>query len=80
MKPLRGITNMARSLPTGLFVPWKMRSFELPSLCEIVGRRHRQCLVKKFPYRVIFRTEGDELYVVALAHTKRRSGYWKGRI
>jgi plasmid stabilization system protein ParE len=40
---------------------------------------HRQVLVDGFPYRVIYRERSDDLYVVAVAHTSRRPGYWKHR-
>jgi toxin ParE1/3/4 len=32
------------------------------------------------PYRVVYFVEGDLLMIVAVAHSKRRPGYWKGRI
>jgi hypothetical protein len=33
-----------------------------------------------FPYRLIYWTEGDNSLVVAIAHSKRRPGYWKARL
>jgi toxin ParE1/3/4 len=36
--------------------------------------------VSSFPYRVVYFVEGDLLMIVAVAHSKRRPGYWKGRI
>jgi toxin ParE1/3/4 len=39
----------------------------------------RQFRVQGFPYRVAYRLREDEIYVVAVAHTSRRPGYWKGR-
>ncbi len=45
-----------------------------------IGRKYREAAVKDFPYRVIYRVEpGGDVLVVAVAHTKRRSGYWRGR-
>ncbi len=38
----------------------------------------RRCLLRRFPYSVVFDVEPDSL-VLALAHSKRRPGYWKGR-
>src|SRR5688500_4646538 len=40
----------------------------------------RQCRLSGFPYRLIYWTEGDYSLVVAIAHSKRRPGYWKGRL
>jgi hypothetical protein len=33
-----------------------------------------------FPYSVIFQLEDDIILVVAVAHAKRRPGYWRKRI
>ncbi len=40
-------------------------------------RLHR---IRRFPYVVIFREIGTTLQVVAIAHAKRRPGYWKRRL
>lgn len=40
----------------------------------------RQASVKRFPYRVIFVELDREIRVVALAHTRRRPGYWRDRL
>lgn len=39
----------------------------------------RQFTVRGFPYVVAYRIRHDDVYVVALAHTSRRPGYWKDR-
>lgn len=44
-----------------------------------VSPTHRACRVKKFPYQIIYRVDGDIFTVVAVAHTSRRPGYWKRR-
>jgi hypothetical protein len=33
-----------------------------------------------FPYSVIFQEKEDIVLIVAVAHAKRRPGYWRGRI
>lgn len=40
----------------------------------------REAVVKRFPYRVIFVELAEELRVIALAHTRRRPGYWRDRL
>jgi len=40
----------------------------------------RRVLLKKFPYFVVFFDWQDEVFVVAVAHAKRRPGYWSKRI
>jgi len=42
------------------------------------GTRYR--LVRRFPYVVVYRELGDQLQILAVAHGKRKPGYWKRRI
>lgn len=39
----------------------------------------REATVKRFPYRVVFVELEQEVRVVALAHVRRRPGYWRDR-
>jgi plasmid stabilization system protein ParE len=41
--------------------------------------RHRFYLMDRYPYQVIYREEHDEVVVIAVAHAKRKPGYWAGR-
>ncbi|HEU5117206.1 MAG TPA: type II toxin-antitoxin system RelE/ParE family toxin [Isosphaeraceae bacterium] len=36
-------------------------------------------LLDRFPYQIIYRVETDRIFVVAVAHTRRRQGYWRKR-
>ncbi len=40
---------------------------------------HRECPVKKFPFRIVYRLVENRVMVVAIAHAKRRPGYWHDR-
>jgi plasmid stabilization system protein ParE len=40
---------------------------------------HRACSVPKFPFQIIFRHSDNRIHVVAVAHAKRRPGYWRNR-
>ena len=40
----------------------------------------RRLLLKVFPYRIIYRVEGEEIVVYAVAHVRRRPGYWRQRV
>ena len=47
-----------------------------------IGRRvgeFRRFPLRKFPFTLIYALEGDDLVVVAVAHSRRRPGYWMGR-
>ena len=42
--------------------------------------RTRRLRVARFPYDVVYRVTPDEIVIVAVAHLKRRPGYWKNRV
>ena len=50
-----------------------------PTRFAAIDDRHRGCSIKRFPFQIIFRHENDRIVVIAVAHTKRRPGYWRGR-
>ena len=35
--------------------------------------------LKRFPYTLVFRIQGESIRVIAIAHQSRRPGYWAGR-
>jgi plasmid stabilization system protein ParE len=39
----------------------------------------RRFLLRRFPFLVVYRPVADGIEVVAVAHGRRRPGYWKGR-
>jgi plasmid stabilization system protein ParE len=43
-------------------------------------RPYRRKVLTRFPYVVFFRTEGDAVEVIAVAHAKRRPGFWLDRV
>jgi toxin ParE1/3/4 len=51
-----------------------------PSLYPIFGKKARRRVLARFPYSVIFQDKGDVILVVAVAHAKRRPGYWAKRL
>jgi len=53
---------------------------ELPSLGERLDPIHRRLPMRRFPYALIFRRDGDIIRVVAVAHRKRKPGYWSPRV
>jgi len=40
----------------------------------------RRILLKKFPYKVIYRTEGEKIYVFAVLHQARSNRYIRKRL
>ncbi len=53
---------------------------EQPLLGSRVGKRVRRYLLKGFPYSVIYVVAEDHILVFAIAHFKRRPGYWRKRL
>lgn len=51
------------------------RVLDLPA--DLVIRR---ALLPRFPYAVVFMDLGAEIRVLAVAHAKRRPGYWLNRV
>lgn len=39
----------------------------------------RRVLLRRFPFFVVYRVRGNELEIVAVAHARRRPGYWRVR-
>jgi toxin ParE1/3/4 len=42
--------------------------------------RTRKYILKKFPYQLVYREKQDQIDIVAVAHHKRRTGYWRKRL
>lgn len=40
----------------------------------------RRCLLKRFPFVIIYRVTTERIEVIAIAHGRRRPGYWKDRL
>jgi plasmid stabilization system protein ParE len=40
----------------------------------------RRRAVSRFPYHVVYMELSDRLQVLAIAHDRRRPGYWEGRL
>jgi plasmid stabilization system protein ParE len=55
-------------------------SAESPSRYPSYLHGTRRFLLRKFPYSIVFLEWQDEIFVVAVAHAKRRPGYWRKRI
>lgn len=50
-----------------------------PARFSHIDDRHQSCSVIKFPFQVVYRFTEDRVVVIAVAHAKRRPGYWRGR-
>jgi hypothetical protein len=50
-----------------------------PRIGERLDSVHRRFPLRRFPFGLIFRVDGELLRIVAVAHRRRRPGYWRGR-
>lgn len=50
-----------------------------PSACLPVRDKLRKWLVRRFPYYIVFRQDEGRLYILAIAHQRRRPEYWRDR-
>jgi len=40
----------------------------------------RKFVLRRFPFLIIYRDRPSMIQILAIAHGRRRAGYWKGRI
>ncbi len=70
------LTEVERVLPLIGTSPASFpRLLDLPA--DLVVRR---ALLPRFPYAIVFMDLGTEIRVLAVAHAKRRPGYWLNRV
>lgn len=51
-----------------------------PLIGRDLSEGFRMMLLSKFPFRLIYSVDSHEIVVVAVAHQRRRPGYWRGRL
>jgi hypothetical protein len=45
-----------------------------------LGGETRRCLLRRFPYGLIYALDQDDILILAVAHTRREPGYWRDRL
>lgn len=40
------------------------------------GTKFRKSVLRRFPYASFYRERGESIWIAAVAHAKRRPGYW----
>ena len=50
-----------------------------PLLGTVFRGDRRRYIFRRFPYSIIYQVAEDELRILAVAHHRRRPGYWAGR-
>ncbi len=50
-----------------------------PTMFPLCDNIHRFVLLRRYPYSLIYRVDGEAARVIAVAHSKRLPGYWTNR-
>ncbi len=53
---------------------------EKPEIGARIDETFRRMLLNRFPYSLIYSLEPERIWIVAVAHQRRRPGYWRSRI
>jgi plasmid stabilization system protein ParE len=57
------------------------RTVEAPAVGAPYVAGTRRLLARRFPYAVVYRVRGEQVVeIVAVAHYRRRPGYWRRRL
>ena len=52
---------------------------ERPEIGASMGRGFRKAILRRFPFILVYVPRDGETEIVAVAHQRRRPGYWRGR-
>lgn len=53
---------------------------QYPEIAPVIDDDVRAKVLGRFPYSLMYVVEAQELYIVAVAHQRKRPGYWADRI
>lgn len=56
------------------------RILDFPDAWQPLSANTRRCLTNRFPFGLIYQVKKDEVRIIAIAHQKRRPGYWQRRV
>lgn len=51
-----------------------------PERWRVIEEDVRRCLVRVFPYAVLYTIEDGYILIIAVAHGSRQPGYWRHRL
>ena len=55
------------------------RIISYPESYILIEKTIRRCLVKRFPYGILYGIDVDKIVVIAVAHLHRKPDYWISR-
>ena len=45
-----------------------------------IGAGIRRCMVRRFPYSLLYIIDGSRIVIIAVMHMRQKPGYWKDRM
>jgi len=56
------------------------RIIDFPEAWTQIGKYTRRCLIKSFPYSILYTVDDEILLILAIAHMHRNPEYYKNRV
>ncbi len=56
------------------------RILKYPEAWPIERGEIRKCLIRVFPYKILYSIENDHIFIIAISHQHRKPDYWVDRI
>ena len=56
-----------------------IRIAEAPRIWPMVDADRRRFVLRRFPFSIVYRLTSGQVEVLAVAHGRRRPGYWRDR-
>ncbi len=56
-----------------------LRIAEAPQRWPVVDVNRRRFVLRRFPFSILYRLTSSQVEVLAVAHGRRRPGYWRDR-
>lgn len=54
-------------------------AFSNPEVGVLISGGFRRALVHRFPFSIIYRSKGERIFIIAVAHQRRHPDYWSDR-
>lgn len=51
-----------------------------PKAYALLANEVRRCLIKHFPYGILYGIDADTIVIIAVAHLHRKPNYWVARL
>lgn len=51
-----------------------------PLACSPLSKNTRRCLIRRFPYGIIYATSENRISILAIMHLNKKPNYWQKRV